>query len=123
LTRLQGGASLQDLAGEVGGEVVNLQGVKRDDTELPANLRRRLFRMPRPGPDKPVYGQARLRNGDVAIVALRVVNDGTAEDATAIGGEERMKQALESAMGEAYYRHLIDNLRARAKVEITLKKG
>jgi len=123
LARLQGGASLPRLATDIDGEVVNLQGVERDNTELPANLRRRLFRMPRPGPDKPVYGQAQLRDGDFAIIALRAVNDGTAEDAAAIGGEERMKQALESTMGEAYYRHLLDNLRARAKIEITLKKG
>jgi len=123
LARLQGGASLEALASDIGGEVVSLQGVERDNSELPANLRRRLFRMPRPEPDKPVYEQAQLRNGDSAIVALRAVKDGTAEGAAAIGGEERLQQALESSTGEAYYRHLIDNLRARAKIEITRKKG
>jgi len=123
LARLRDGASLQDLAADVGSEVASLQGVERDNSELPANLRRRLFRMPRPGQDKPVYGQVQLRNGDFAIIALRAVNDGTAEEAAAIGGEERLQQALESAMGEAYYRHLLDNLRARANIEITLKKG
>ncbi|HEB97771.1 MAG TPA: peptidylprolyl isomerase [Sedimenticola thiotaurini] len=123
LARLRAGDSLEQVAQEAGVEVVSREGVERDARDLPAALRRQLFRLPHPGEGKPVYGDAALPNGDFAVIALRAVRDGTMEDAGSIGGEEMLRRALERSRGEAYYRHLIENLRARADVEITKKEG
>ena len=125
LARLQGGEGLEALAADIGGKVVSLKGVERNAAvvDLPGDLRRRAFRMPRPEQGQPVYGKAELRDGDFALIVLRSVQDGTVKEAEAIGGEEKLKQALERVTGEAYYNHLIDNLRAGAEIEIIRKEG
>ena len=75
--------------------------------------------MPKPEGDKAVYDMTRLAGGDVAIVALKGVEEGNQEQAKELGGEKMLNAALQRSRGETYYQDMLKNLHAEGDIAIT----
>ncbi|MCW8907523.1 MAG: SurA N-terminal domain-containing protein [Sedimenticola sp.] len=118
VTRLEEGLALDALAGELGLEVVPEKQVGRDEREYPADLIEHLFTMPRPVDDGKNYSFLALASGDLAIVSLSEVVDGTMADANEVGGEAALKDAMHRSRGKSYFQHLQANLYSQAEIEI-----
>jgi peptidyl-prolyl cis-trans isomerase D len=123
VTRLAQGETLATLAAERGVTVEPRKVVTRDERDLPAELVRELFLMPRPEGETPVYGQLAMASGDLALIALHAVTDGTLADAAQLGGEEALNNALAQSRGKVYFQHLQGNLRAAADVTVSSKSS
>jgi len=124
LTEARDGRGLQQIAKAEGQQLTQKSGVGRDDKELPPDLLNSLFKVPRPASaDAHAFGKARLGNGDVAIIELERVVDGTMDEIEQLGGEKMLKNALEQSRGRSYYRHLVESLKARADIKILKKEG
>ncbi|MBY5979898.1 SurA N-terminal domain-containing protein [Ferrimonas balearica] len=93
-------------------DVIAVAGVGRfGQPDLDPTLVQSVFTMAKPV-DGSVFSHFRLPSGDIAIVALDKVTDGSAE-AELVGA---LKGRLAQQMGEADYRSLIDSLRADAEI-------
>ncbi|HHC73399.1 MAG TPA: peptidylprolyl isomerase, partial [Thiotrichales bacterium] len=121
--QLRQGGDRQALAAGVGGEWVSKGAVDRVDRTLPPAILSRLFRLPKPEAEKPVYGGAALQNGDFAVIAMGAVKMGQMDQVEKLGGEKALRSMMRKSFGEAYYRHLLQNLRAAAKVEYFNQDG
>ncbi|MCW8945631.1 MAG: SurA N-terminal domain-containing protein, partial [Sedimenticola sp.] len=119
VARLAQGESLQALASELGVSVLPRKQINRDEQVLSAELVKHLFGMGRPEQDKPVYDHLALSSGDLALLALHAVTDGTLEQANELGGDAALNDALQRSRGKSYLQHLQGNLRAAADVTIT----
>jgi len=120
---LRGGGDFEALAAEKGLEPEAMQSIDRDARAVPQGVVRRLFTLPRPGSDRPVYGDAELANGDVAVIALHGVEDGRSDDTASLGGDELLKSVLQRSTGQTYFQHLEDDLRERADVVIVKRES
>jgi len=119
VARLSQGETLAAVAAEKGVVIEPRKVVSRDERDIPADLLKHLFLMPRPEGAGPVYGQLALASGDLALIALHAVTDGTLADANDLGGEAALNNALTRSRGKSYFQHLQGNLRAEADVIIT----
>ena len=121
VARLGQGMALEALAEELAVEVVPVQQVGRDAQGLPAELVSHLFSMPRPVDDEKSYSQLALDSGDLALIALVEVTDGSMDDANDLGGEAAIRDAMQRSRGKSYFQHLQANLQAQAEIEIPTK--
>ena len=119
VSRLAQGESLAALAAELGVTVQPLKQIDRDEKALSAELVKHLFGMGRPESDKPVHDHLALSSGDLALLALHRVADGTLAQANELGGDAALTSALQRSRGKSYFQHLQGNLRAAADVTIT----
>ncbi|TVT54737.1 MAG: peptidylprolyl isomerase [Sedimenticola thiotaurini] len=119
VSRLNKGDTLTKVATELGVTVQPPKQISRDEQTLSPELVKQLFAMGRPESGKPLYGQLALSNGDLALLALHSVTDGTMEQANELGGEAALNDALQRSRGKSYFQHLQGNLRASAEVTIT----
>ena len=119
VSRLTQGETLATLATEMGLKVEPRKQINRDEQAVPTDLVKHLFVMPRPEGDKPVYGQLAMASGNLALVALHDVTDGTFSDINDLGGETALNDAMLRSRGKSYFQHLQGNLRAAADVIIT----
>lgn len=117
--RLSQGETLAAVAAEKGVTPKPRKVVSRDERDLPPDLLGHLFMMPRPEGDSPVYGQLALANGDLALIALHGVTDGSLADAAEMGGEKVLNNVMTQSRGKSYFEHLQNNLRASADVIIS----
>ena len=118
---LKAGGEFAAVAGERGLELEPIRRITRDERELPGALVSRLFTLSRPTSENPVFGDAGLPNGDVAVIALVGVEDGDAADIATLGGSGLLKSVLSRSTGQTYYQHLTDDMRAMADV-LVIKK-
>ena len=118
IEQLAQGATLEALAQQEGLEPVSKKGVGRDQRELPSALINRLFKMPRPNAEQPEVAGVALPGGDYAVVVLSKIEDGSMERVQELGGEETLKGMMERSRGEVYYRHLVQNLKDQAEIQI-----
>lgn len=118
VAKLTQGETLAAIASEKGVEVQARKVIGRDEQDVPTDLVRQLFLMPRPSSDQPVYGQLAMASGDLALIALHTVSDGTLAEANDLGGEAALNNALMQSRGKSYFQHLQGNLRAVADVTI-----
>jgi len=123
VTRLEEGQELDALARELGLEVVAEKRVGRDEREYPADLIEHLFTMPKPVDDAKSYSYLAMASGDLAIVSLSEVVDGTMEDANEVGGEAALTDAMLRSRGKSYFQHLQANLHSQAEIEIPAGSG
>jgi peptidyl-prolyl cis-trans isomerase D len=123
LARLRQGATMEQLSGEGDLQLFNKGVVGRNDKEIPPEVLSSLFKMPKPEGEDPVYGETALQNGDSVIIALGVVKKGDPAQAEKVGGQKAVRDMMRRAFGDAYYRHLLQNLRDQAKVEYTGRPG
>ncbi|AKH20227.1 SurA N-terminal domain-containing protein [Sedimenticola thiotaurini] len=119
VNRLSQGETLATVAADKGAQLNPRKVVSRDEQDIPADLLGHLFMMPHPTGDQPVYGQLALSNGDLALIALHKVIDGSLEEAAEVGGEDVLNRVMTESRGKSYFQHLQNNLRASADVVIT----
>jgi hypothetical protein len=83
--RLTAGESWDAVAKGAGAAVLPAKFIARTDQEVPLEIRTTVFGEPKPA-GKPIYSDARLANGDAAVIALSAVReapgDPKLEDAT-----------------------------------------
>lgn len=123
IARLREGVSLQQLADDLGLKLIDKGSVQRSDRTVPAAVLTSLFKIPKPQQGGRSYGEAVLDDGDFAVIALGEVQDGNAQDAAMLGGDDALKQALSRSRGEAYFRHLVQNLRDSADVSFPQREN
>ena len=123
VTRLEEGLALDALAAELGLEIVPAKQVGRDEREFPADLIEHLFTMPRPVDDGNSYGYLAMASGDLAVVSLSEVVEGTMADANEVGGEAALTDAMQRSRGKSYFQHMQANLYSQAEIEIPTEKS
>lgn len=120
--RLKQGETFQQTADD-NDLTLNPKGaVDRDNGDVPGQILKRLFTMPRPEEGKSTYDQVALANGDFAVIALDGVIDGTINDAEKLGGESALQNALARSRGESYFQHLVRNKRNDSDVQLIKKE-
>ncbi|MBK1699872.1 SurA N-terminal domain-containing protein [Thiococcus pfennigii] len=117
IARLEQGASLEDVAGDW--PVSASRTVGRNAPGLPDEVRALAFDLPRPGDDGASYGRVALLDGDVAVVAVTQVIDGTGED---LGPAQRVQEAdaLGGLIARGYFDQMLADMAARAEIERNL---
>jgi peptidyl-prolyl cis-trans isomerase D len=71
--KLEGGASFDDVAKELGVAAEPARFIARTDPAVPAQIRTTVFDLPKPTGDKPVYRAVKLDTGGAAVVDLTKV--------------------------------------------------
>jgi peptidyl-prolyl cis-trans isomerase D len=74
LASLEAGKPLAEVAAALGAEVKDVGALRRDDTTQDSALVEAAFKLPHPTGDKPRFGEARLSNGDVAVLVLSKIH-------------------------------------------------
>jgi peptidyl-prolyl cis-trans isomerase D len=73
--QLTAGESWDAAAKSAGATAAPAKFIARSDQEVPTEIRMAAFGQPKPAPGKPVYSDARLANGDAAVIALSAVRE------------------------------------------------
>ena len=115
--RLEGGASLEDVAGDW--TISDVHTIGRDQADVPDAVRALAFEMPRPDGGRPTFGQVRLVDGDVAVVAVHRVIDASESDLSA-DARAREREALSRATARRYVEGMLADMVSRAKIERNL---
>lgn len=117
LARARAGEGLDALGAELGVEAVRVEGVDRQSGSFDSALMDRVFSLPRPGEDGPVFGIAELAVDSRFLVALETVEDGDPASMS-----ESMRGMVRAQLGRAQSaiegRAYIDSLRKRFPVRI-----
>lgn len=110
--QLNAGESLQQLAPEL---VWNsADAVARDDGQMPLELNRAAFELPRPNAGQPSLEAVALAGGDYAILRVRAINESEEVDQQVA---EQLAQSLTQIQADAYYRAHVQSLEASAEIE------
>jgi len=105
--KLEGGASFDDVAKELGITVEPARFIARTDPAVPAQIRTTVFDLPKPSGDKPVYRALKLDTGGAAVVDLTKVRVDTT-DANKQLEASRIKQEIERQGSEDATAYLED---------------
>lgn len=114
MTALAGNEPLAEAAAASGAEIVHDGSLKRDSTAVDRAIVEAVFRLPRPADHQPQLRQVDLANGDIAVVALRKVEDPAAE----AGGAQSETARLRDAVAGAEFLALREAIEKRVKVQI-----
>jgi peptidyl-prolyl cis-trans isomerase D len=112
-----GDKSIRQAATAVGAKPQQVESVGRDNRELPVEIMRSLFRMPRPEEGKPTFAGVQMGSGDYALIALKGITDGSMEGVT-VENRRNLKDVLSDRTGEGYLSHLVEDLRSSAEIVI-----
>jgi peptidyl-prolyl cis-trans isomerase D len=115
--RLQGGSALAALATEEGRSVEQQEGARRNSPEVPREVLQLGFRLERPAEGAVSVGDVAMSNGDVALVTLQKVTDGTLDEMSD-DEKKRLRATLGRSKGQATFDHLAQELRAAATIVI-----
>lgn len=91
--------------------------VSRNQADVPPKVLELAFSAPRPAEDAATYAVGQQANGDALVVAVRGVQDGTTED-LAPAAREAERRLLTSIGGEHGFEQVLDDLVARADIEL-----
>lgn len=120
LKRLQEGGDASALAKDHGGEWKRPGLVGRSEAGVDQAVLKSAFEAAKPADSKPVFGQASLANGDVALFAVYSVQDGAA---TADKESVKVLQDSQSqARGQAEFAGLVEEWKGKATVTVTPAK-
>ena len=112
--KLEGGASFDDVAKELGVTAEPARYIGRTDPAVPVQVRTTVFDLPKPTGDKPIYRALKLDNGGAAIVDVTKVrvdsNDANKQMEAARAKQQIDRQGTEDAA--AY----LEDVRRTAKV-------
>lgn len=111
--RLGEGASIADVAGDYAIESPGF--VTREDSRIPQEVRDLAFTLPRPSEGAVSTGSAKLADG-AALVVVSKVEDGSL-DGVPEAARAQQDEAITRAMGSEGYKHLVEDLESRAKIE------
>lgn len=112
LGKLQQGESVDAAITAKQGKVETLAGVTRDDQKLDQQLVSALFKLAKPADGKPVYSQVGLFDGDQVLLVLTAVHEADKDS----DNLSRLQSTLQRNYGDAVYRALLAQLRAKAKI-------
>jgi peptidyl-prolyl cis-trans isomerase D len=112
--RLRGGASLAEAAGDR--PVVDAGMIGREASAVPPAVRSAAFTLPRPGEGAASYGSASLVGGDAAVVAVSAIEDGSLQGLES-PAQAQERREIARTIGSAYFDDLVEDLKARAKIE------
>jgi peptidyl-prolyl cis-trans isomerase D len=115
LKRLTAGESWDVVAKSAGATVPPAKFIARSDQEVPAEIRTTAFGEPKPA-GKPVYADARLANGDAAVIDLSAVREAPGGDPKLEDAAMRRQFAAQIASTEA--QSYAAGARADAKVSL-----
>jgi peptidyl-prolyl cis-trans isomerase D len=91
--------------------------VGRGNTEVPPEVLRAAFRLPRPAQDAASVSGVQLRNGDFAVLQVSAVREAAAgEQAEQL--RQTLRQQLQAMHGNIAIRGLLETLREHADIEI-----
>ncbi len=119
LARLREGESLESIAQEEGFKLERVEGVTRDNQEIPAPILTSLFKLPHPQNEEPSFGTAELPSGDFVVIALDRVEDGALTEIDKLGGDTALKSLLQESRARSYFRHMVDGIKSQAKITIS----
>ena len=117
LQELEGGASLQQVAGELA--ITGPLTLERTDRSQPLGLVNAVFTSPKPSEGAVAVDSVKLTNGDVAVFSLLSVKE-------AAGAEESgqmLAQGLGRTLQRSHYDQLVADLESRADIEILLQQS
>lgn len=114
--RMQAGASLEDLAAEMGKAPDMADAVVRTAANVDRSLLDEVFKLPRPGAE-PLRRALRLDDERMALVELSAVVDGNPA-AAETAAREAARSQLQSEWAQAEAAAYIRSLRARAQIRI-----
>lgn len=112
LGKLQQGESVDAAITAKQGKVETLAGVTRDDQKLDQQLVSALFKLAKPADGTPVYSQVGLFDGDQVLLVLTAVHEADKDS----DNLSRLQSTLQRNYGDAVYRALLAQLRAKAKI-------
>lgn len=118
LDRLAQGESFDILTKEAGLTVKEKMLVGRRDNSIPAPILKKAFQLERPDKNSAIYGEARLDNGDFAVIALYGVEDGKEEAAAELGGRDALRSSLQYSRGNSNYSNMLQSLRDSGDVRV-----
>lgn len=127
----QAGAEAEKRLAEINGDNPLLQAagsyavtgpviVDRNSRELPPALSSELFRTVKPQPGEVMPGSVKLATGDFAVFVLSKVTEGESAEAEA---SKQQADQIRRLYGRNYYERVMDDLEARADIEILLKQS
>lgn len=121
LKRLDDGATLADLAGELKIEVVDAGFVGRGDAKHDRQIVARAFQVPRAEAGKVVNAGADLANGDYVLMQIEAVRDG---DLSGLGEEQRteFRRNLDQLYGTLESAALLEQLKSKADIKRELER-
>jgi peptidyl-prolyl cis-trans isomerase D len=111
--RLAAGASLADVAADL--SVERSGPVTRDERTVPKPVRDLAFTLPHPAEGAVSAGAAATEDGAALVVIAKVVDGNSEGLADAARGQQA--DALAESIGSQDYRHLVEDLESRAKIE------
>lgn len=123
LARLRKGDAMAAVAASSGATVKTAAGIVRSQqpgapaVTLPPALLKEAFLLGHPLADKPEFAAVDMQDGTYALLGLDKVQDG---DVSKVAPEERdaLRQQMAQAYGSETTRELIEQLRAKAKIQI-----
>jgi peptidyl-prolyl cis-trans isomerase D len=116
LAQVRQGEDLQKLAAQSGYSVQNIEKSARNNGEVPAELLRAVFAMPRPTEQQLSLNTISLGNGDVALLQLQGVTEGTSEGLNPIQRNGLVAQ-LRQSFGTAAFAAYVESVRGRADIK------
>ncbi len=116
--KLNGGAALADLAAEKGRTVEQKEAVKRNAGDVPRDVLQRAFRLERPADGGASRGDVAMSSGDMAVVVVTKVVDGSVEGMKE-DEKKRLRFSLSRAKGQAIFDHMVDELKGAASIKLS----
>lgn len=115
--QLREGASLETVTGDTDEITLSQPGYVSRESDVPAAVLQEAFGLERPGEEGRSVGQVRLDGDNYAVVVVSGVRDG---DMQSVDDEERqrIRDQLRIAYGQDAMRGFVEDLRARAEVEV-----
>ncbi len=120
LAELREGGDLDSLAKAKGWELKQATVGRQGGEGAPAEVARAAFDVLRSADGKPAYGGVVSANGDYFLIAVDQVIDGDLDALDKAQREQRLVR-LRQLLGSTEFRGVLQALRARADIEVTLK--
>jgi len=117
IERLNAGADLVGEAEALSLKVTEVGMASRGQTDVPAEVLRSAYTLPKPAEGKAFYGQAEMDNGDFVVIALRKVVDG---EISAEGTPAKSHAMAAARMaGDSAFDDYVSYLRSKTHIEFT----
>ena len=110
--QLAAGQTLEQLEPELAWSSV--EAAARDAAEMPLDLNRAAFEMPRPNEQQPSLDAVALAGGDYAVIRVRAVNEPEQADELLV---QQLQESLGARQADSFFRAHVQALNASAEIE------
>ncbi|MDX1692836.1 MAG: SurA N-terminal domain-containing protein [Ketobacteraceae bacterium] len=114
LARLNTGATLEEVAEEIGKEWNRKEGVGRQNTELGREVVSKVFEIPEPAENSSSFDKVNLPSGNQMLVAVQRVQDGVYD--LNEQSEQQIEQSMEMRFGQYDFGNYIETLKEKAEI-------